>query len=83
MNSTVFWDVYLCNPVKVQHFGGIYCLHFQGYRVSHLPLAGYLTGLLSNLEDAGSMFLKMSVNVYWTTWYYIPEDRTLHEYLLF
>jgi hypothetical protein len=33
-NSSVFWDITLCNLAKVsQRFGGTCCLHFQGQRI--------------------------------------------------
>jgi hypothetical protein len=33
--STIFWDIMLCSPLKVnRHFGGTYCLHIQGRRIS-------------------------------------------------
>jgi hypothetical protein len=36
MNSSIFWDIMLCSPLKVnQHFGGKCCLHLQGKRISH------------------------------------------------
>jgi hypothetical protein len=35
MKRTIFWDVTLCSPVDVhQRFGGTYCLHLQGQKVS-------------------------------------------------
>jgi hypothetical protein len=35
MKSPMFWDVTLCSSVKVHwRFGGTYCLHLQGRRVS-------------------------------------------------
>jgi hypothetical protein len=34
MKSSVFWDITLCSPLKVNRcFVGIYCLHLQGRRV--------------------------------------------------
>jgi hypothetical protein len=29
-------------------------------------------------EDGGTCFSETSVNFQWTTWYFIPEDSTLH-----
>jgi hypothetical protein len=30
-STTVFWDIMLCSPLKVnRHFGRTYCLHLQG-----------------------------------------------------
>jgi hypothetical protein len=35
MKSTVFWDITLCSPLKVnRRFGGTYRLHLQGRRIS-------------------------------------------------
>jgi hypothetical protein len=35
MNSTVFWDILPCSPLKVnRRFGRIYRLHIQGRRIS-------------------------------------------------
>jgi hypothetical protein len=35
VKSSVFWDIMLCSPLKVeQHFGGTCDLHIQGWRIS-------------------------------------------------
>jgi hypothetical protein len=63
MKNSVFWDVLPCSPVKVnQCFGGIYCLHLQGLRVSQ-PRNQYETGskmlyLFFDPEDGGDIFLQ-------------------------
>jgi hypothetical protein len=51
MNRTIFWDITLCNPLKVnRHFGGTCqlttCFH-----------AGILLGLFDP-EDGGDVFLQ-------------------------
>jgi hypothetical protein len=67
--SPIFWGLTPCSPLKVsQRFGGTYRLHLLGWRVS----------------QAGSKQLKMearfssetSGGFQWTTWCYIPENRT-------
>jgi hypothetical protein len=36
LQSSIFWDIMLCSPVEVnQSFRWTYCLHLQGWRVSH------------------------------------------------
>jgi hypothetical protein len=35
MNSTIFWDITPCSPLRVnRHFGGTYRLHLQGRKIS-------------------------------------------------
>jgi hypothetical protein len=35
MKSTVFWDITLCSPLKVnRRFGGTYCIHLQCWSIS-------------------------------------------------
>jgi hypothetical protein len=34
--NSIFWDITLCSPLKVNiYFGGTYRLHLQGRRISH------------------------------------------------
>jgi hypothetical protein len=84
MNSSVFWDITPCSPLKVnRRFGGTCRLHLQGPRINHAR----------NQHEAGSKqvscltyssTLKMEaicssetlVDFQRTTWRYIP-DRTL------
>jgi hypothetical protein len=72
MKSTIFWDIMLCSPLKVnQHFRGTYHLHLQGRRISQARNqheSRWQAGLSS----------ETSVDFRWTTWCYIPEDITLH-----
>jgi hypothetical protein len=36
MKSSVFWDIMLCSPLKINRcFGGTLCFHTQGRRISH------------------------------------------------
>jgi hypothetical protein len=39
--------------------------------------AGFLFALFFDPEDGGNMFLCNVGYFCWTTWHYIPEDRTL------
>jgi hypothetical protein len=49
LKTTIFWDENPCNMVEIyKYFGGMYCLHLQGWVVS---------GLLSDPRDKNSMFL--------------------------
>jgi hypothetical protein len=35
VKSSIFWDITPCSPFKAnRRFGGTYCLHFQGRRIS-------------------------------------------------
>jgi hypothetical protein len=37
MKSFIFWDITPCSQLKVnRRFGGIFCLHIQGRRISHV-----------------------------------------------
>jgi hypothetical protein len=57
-----------CNLLEIDpRFGGTYCLHLQGQRLSevsslqeagHLLVVGNLLGLHCDPEDEGSMFLQ-------------------------
>jgi hypothetical protein len=67
---SIFWDITLCSPLKVNlRFGGICRLHLQGRRISkarHLLHAGGTNRhetdlshcLFSHPEDEGDMFLR-------------------------
>jgi hypothetical protein len=76
MKSTIFWDITLCSPLKVnRRFGGIYRLHLQG-RISRArnqrenrwqaePTcfhAGFLLGLFFDPQDEVDVFPR---NVGW------------------
>jgi hypothetical protein len=47
----------------------------------YLLHGGFLLGLFFNPEVGGDMFPEMSVDFQWTTWCYIPDDRTLQKYI--
>jgi hypothetical protein len=49
MKSSIFWDITLCGPLKVnRRFGGTYSL----------LRAGFLLVLIFDSEDGGDMFLR-------------------------
>lgn len=70
VKNTVMCDAPPCSPLKVhQDFAWLYCLHFTGWCVNQASwqqkwggnrciAAHYLPGLLFNLEDAVSIFLR-------------------------
>jgi hypothetical protein len=72
MESTIFWDITPCSPLKVKRlFGEIYRLHFQG-KPPDFPLvccSVYLT-----LKMEAICFSKISVKFQRTTRRYISED---------
>jgi hypothetical protein len=76
MQSTTFWVIMLCSLVAVHwYFRGMYCLHLQSQRVSYL--ADFLPGLPYDPDDGVVCSSRTSVDFYWTTWSYKPEDHTL------
>jgi hypothetical protein len=66
MNSSIFWDITSCIPLKVnRRFEGICRLYLQGRRISQA-------------RNQGEVRWKAEpVNFQRTTRRYIPEDRTL------
>jgi hypothetical protein len=62
MKSTVFWNVMPYSLVVVnQHFGGMYCLYLQGYRVIQTRNQQKESRKLDSLfdpEDGDRMFLQ-------------------------
>jgi hypothetical protein len=70
MKNSIFWDITLCSPVKInRRFGGTDRLHPQGRSVSQAR----------NYPGDSGYFSEMSVNFHRTTRSYIPEDRTLQK----
>jgi hypothetical protein len=65
IDITVLWDGKLCDLVKVYGcFGGTYCLHLQGQRVSQAS---------SKLKVEAVHSSEMSINFYQTTQCHIPR----------
>jgi hypothetical protein len=67
MKSTIFWDITLCNPLKV-------------IAELSLPPAFMLVSCLAyslTLKMEAIYSSEMSVDFQWTTQHYIPEDSTL------
>jgi hypothetical protein len=86
MKSTIFWDITPCSPLKVnRRFGGTYCLHLQGRRISRARRLCLSPAYTLVSCAAYSTTLKMdaicssetSVDFQRTTRCYIPEDSTL------
>jgi hypothetical protein len=86
IKSTIFWDITLCIPLKVnRRFGATYRLHVQGQRISRAarhqresrwqaePCLAFTSTL--NMEVICSS--ETSVDFQQTTRRYIPEVRTL------
>jgi hypothetical protein len=58
INISVLWDVRLCSPIKINRcFGGICRLRLQS-SACYMLYAGYLLGLLFNVEDIEEIFLR-------------------------
>jgi hypothetical protein len=58
MKSTIFWDITPCSLLRVnRRFGGTYCLHLQGRRISWARSQHE-----SRWQDGGDMFFR---NVGW------------------
>jgi hypothetical protein len=85
MKSSIFWDITPCNPLRInRRFGGTCRLHIQGRMWQAelcFPPAFTLVSCLAcslTLKTEVTCSSKTSVDFKWTTWLYIPEDRTLH-----
>jgi hypothetical protein len=89
MKSSIFWDITLCSPLKVnRRCGGTSRLHLQGPKINQarnqretcLPPEFTLVSCLaysSTLKMEATYSSETSVDFRRTTWRYIPEDRTL------
>lgn len=67
--SSMFWDIALCTPVKVN-----LALLAAGFMLEF-----YLAHSCS-LKMMAIMFLQNAVHFHQTTWVYIPENRTLQSH---
>jgi hypothetical protein len=54
----MYWDMMLCNPVKISQSFGEIRLHIQGLKVSSPLLADSLHVFLFGAEGGGDMFLR-------------------------
>jgi hypothetical protein len=57
MKSMVFWVVTMCPLEKAQRFGGTYCSHLQGQRISKQKNSMQVTSLILDPKDRSNMFL--------------------------
>jgi hypothetical protein len=84
IRSSIFWDITLCNPLKVKRrFGGTCRLHLQGRRISqalHQRDAGGKQRCYDTTEMEATCSSETVVDFQRTTWCYIPEDRNLHNH---
>jgi hypothetical protein len=91
----IFWDITPYSPLKINpRFGGTCRLHIQGRKISqikkptwrfacYLLHAGFFLCDSSALKMESACSSETSVDdFYWNTVRYIPEDRTLHTWLL-
>jgi hypothetical protein len=78
--SSNIWDILPCSPLKVnQLFRGTCRPHLQAELTICFMLVSSLTySSIMKMEDTWSS--KTLVDLQWTTWHYIPEDRTLHNH---
>jgi hypothetical protein len=75
MKSSVFQDITLGTPLKVNwHFEGTCCKESLLAACFMLSCLAYFSAL--KIESTYSS--KLLLDIWWTMWCYIPEDRTLH-----
>jgi hypothetical protein len=86
MESSVFWNVTLRSPLKVnRRFGGTYRPHLQGRIIPAVSLPPAFTlvscfACYSTLNMQSTCSSEKSVDFQRTKRRYIPEDRTLHNH---
>jgi hypothetical protein len=87
-SRSIFWDIKLCSPLKVnRRFGGQCSLYLQGRRISQGRNQSesrcdscFLLGFSSTLKMEAICSSETSVEFQQTTRRYFPEDITLHNY---
>jgi hypothetical protein len=80
LKSFVFWDIMSHSPLKVNPcFGGKCHLHYQGRRISKARNQCE-SRWQAELKVEATCSPETSVDFQWTTWCYIPEDRTLRNH---
>jgi hypothetical protein len=80
LKSIIFWDITPCSPLSAnRRFWGTYRLHLQGrrYNFSKKPATKQVV-----LKMEAICSSETSVDTQRTTRHYIPEDYTLHNYLV-
>jgi hypothetical protein len=78
MDNSIFWDITLCIPSKVnRRFGGT-CR--KAFYLPHAFTLVSCSAYSSTLKMEATCSSEMSVSFQRTTWRYIPEDRILHNH---
>jgi hypothetical protein len=81
LRSSVFWDITLCSPLKVnRRFGGTYRLHLQGRGISRARNQRESRRKAETLKMEVTCSSETSVDFQRTTQRYIAEYRTLHNH---
>jgi hypothetical protein len=63
VKTSIFWDATPCSPLKFnRRFGGIYCLHLQGRRISSLK-ANRKQNRCENLKYYKLIFIEKTDNL--------------------
>jgi hypothetical protein len=78
MNSSIFWDITPCSPLKVNRlFGGIYHLNLQSRRMNQVRNERESRWQYAILKMEATNSSETSVDFQRTTWLYIPENTAL------
>jgi hypothetical protein len=81
LKSSVFWDIMPCSLLKVNYILEENVTFI--FRICLLAACFMLIACLaysSTLKMEATCSSKTLVDSQWTTWHYIPEDRTLHNH---
>jgi hypothetical protein len=74
LKTSVFLDVMPCRALKVNwHFWGTHFLYLQGQEICQ-------TRNQQGAVSKATCFSRTLVDLQWTAWWYIPEDRNLHNH---